>query len=98
MTAMKPETISASQASWTSTIHLNRSAHFSVSAQRMFSAYVAPMSRNSGSPGNVPGAVSWTKTAEPSSSVLMPTRMAISQKSLRRRSRSATLVLIPPAG
>ena len=40
--------------------------------------------------GNVPGEVSWTKTAEPSSSELMPTRIAISQKSLRRRSRSAT--------
>ena len=35
------------------------------------------------------------KTAEPRRSVLMPTRMAISQKSLRRMSRSATLVILP---
>src|SRR5688572_8002090 len=48
------------------------------------------MRTKSGSPGNIPGEVSSTKTAEPSSSELMPTRIAISQKSLRRRSRSAT--------
>ena len=37
----------------------------------MFSAYVMPMRTNSGSPGKVPGEVSWTNTAEPSSSVLI---------------------------
>ena len=38
VTATNPETISASHASWKSTIQLNRSAHLRVTSQRTFSA------------------------------------------------------------
>src|SRR5215216_4057424 len=74
--------------------HRYRSAHRSPTVHRMFSAYVTPMRKKSGSTGNAPGDSHWTTTAEPSRSVLIATRIAISRNSLRRRSRSGTVVFL----
>src|SRR6266516_2552708 len=96
---MNADTTNASPASWTSTSQVWRSTKRSTAAYITVSANVRPMRKKNGSTANDPGAVIRANVAVPSSSVLMTSRMAMSQRTLTRksvaggvmRSRSETL-------
>src|SRR3954468_7660140 len=83
---MKAEMTSTSPPSCRSTSHRYRSAWRTVAAYTAVSAYVSPIRKNNGSTGNDPGAIICANVAEPSSTVLITARTAISKRSLRRRS------------